>query len=70
MAATVLGMPVRARNLKILPSDFYYRTETGKYKVFDCIISPNFGLQNKILDVAIIRLCLVGIVSFLVTTTK
>lgn len=53
-------MPVSAGNLKILPSDLHFRTETKPEKhksaikvlVGDYVISPNFGLQIKILDMA------------------
>ena len=53
-------MPVRAGNLKILPSDLHFRTKTkpGKRKsaikilVGDYVISPNFRSQNEKLDMA------------------
>jgi hypothetical protein len=53
-------MPVRAGNLKIWPSDLHFRTETRpgkresaiKFLVGDYVISPNFGSQKEILDMA------------------
>jgi hypothetical protein len=53
-------MPIRAGKLKIWPSNLHFRTETrpGKREsviknlVGDYIISPNFGSQKEILDMA------------------